>query len=159
MLSREQQDIIENSIWVVNTALKRQNQSRNEDLRQSAILYMCECLLRFDDKIGIKWTTYAYKNVLLYVKRAKMRENRRIQRECDDEEYITQCEPIAERQDDNEYLLSEIAKVCTPNEKRILELKLQGYKHEEIRAELSCSLSTINKYVRRIKDKATGLER
>ena len=49
-LTAIQQKEIEDSVWVVNTALKRQGLSCNEDLRQSAILYMCECLLRYDPK-------------------------------------------------------------------------------------------------------------
>ena len=37
MLSDEQRETIENSLWVVNTALKNQGLSSDEDLRQSAI--------------------------------------------------------------------------------------------------------------------------
>ena len=45
MLTKEQQHTIENSIWVVNTALQKQGLSSDEDLRQSAILYMCKCIV------------------------------------------------------------------------------------------------------------------
>ena len=76
-LTAIQQKEIEDSEWVVNTALKRQGLSCNEDLRQSAILYMCECLLRYDPTKGIKWTTFAYKNVYLFIKRTYKKENKR----------------------------------------------------------------------------------
>ena len=40
MLTKEQQNIIENSIWVVNTALKKQGLQKDSDLRQNEILYL-----------------------------------------------------------------------------------------------------------------------
>ena len=58
----------------INTALKKQGLQENEDLRQSAILYMCKCLERFDPTKNIKWTTFAYKNIYLYIKREHNKE-------------------------------------------------------------------------------------
>ena len=75
-LTNEQQKQIENSLWVVNTVLKKQGIDYNEDMRQSAIMYMCECLLRYDPDKGVKWTTYAYKNFIVVIYASE--DNRKI---------------------------------------------------------------------------------
>ena len=149
-LTAVQQKEIEDSEWGVNTALKRQGLSCNEDLRQSAILYMCECLLRYDPTKGIKWTTFAYKNVYLYIKRTYKKEHKRTQYECDDDLMLI-GEPIEPKQD--VFIVEDIMALCTPNEKKILMLKLQGYKHGEISIKLHCSISKINNYMQSIRAK------
>lgn len=151
-LTAIQQKEIEDSVWVVNTALKRQGLSCNEDLRQSAILYMCECLLRYDPTKGVKWTTFAYKNVYLFIKRTYKKENKRTQYECDcDDDLMLIGEPIEPKQDT--FIVGDIMALCTPNEQKILMLKLQGYKHEEISIKLHCSISKINNYMQSIRAK------
>lgn len=151
-LTAIQQKEIEESVWVVNTALKRQGLSCNEDLRQSAILYMCECLLRYDPTKGIKWTTFAYKNVYLFIKRTYKKENKRTQYECDcDDDLMLIGVPIEQKQD--AFVVKDIMDLCTPTEQKILMLKLQGYKHEEIGLKLHCSISKINNYMQSIRAK------
>lgn len=151
-LTAIQQKEIEESVWVVNTALKRQGLSCNEDLRQSAILYMCECLLRYDPTKGIKWTTFAYKNVYLFIKRTYKKENKRTQYECDcDDDLMLIGVPIEQKQD--ALVVKDIMALCTPTEQKILMLKLQGYKHEEIGLKLHCSISKINNYMQSIRAK------
>lgn len=151
-LTAIQQKEIEDSVWVVNTALKRQGLSSNEDLRQSAILYMCECLLRYDPTKGIKWTTFAYKNVYLFIKRTYKKENKRTQYECDcDDDLMLIGVPIEQKQDT--FVVKDIMALCTPTEQKILMLKLQGYKHEEIGLKLHCSISKINNYMQSIRAK------
>lgn len=151
-LTAIQQKEIEDSVWVVNTALKRQGLSSNEDLRQSAILYMCECLLRYDPTKGIKWTTFAYKNVYLFIKRTYKKENKRTQYECDcDDDLMLIGVPIEQKQD--AFVVKDIMALCTPTEQKILMLKLQGYKHEEIGLKLHCSISKINNYMQSIRAK------
>ena len=149
-LTAVQQKEIEDSEWVVNTALKRQHLSCNEDLRQSAMLYMCECLLRYDPTKGIKWTTFAYKNVYLYIKRTYKKEHKRTQYVCDDDLMLIE-EPIEPKQDT--FIVENIMDLCTPNEKKILMLKLQGYKYGEISVKLHFSISKINNYMQSIRSK------
>ena len=74
MLSAEQQKIIEESLWVVNDVLKDLGLQGNEDLRQEANLYLCRCLERFNPSYNTKWTTYAYKNILMFVKLLNRRQ-------------------------------------------------------------------------------------
>lgn len=156
MLTAEQQNIIENSIWVVNTALKRQCLTYNEDLRQSAIVYMCECLTRFDLSRNIKWTTYAYKNVYLFIKRTHKKECLKCNMEIDDVVNIdTTADPV--EYDENILLVQNIFNLCTPYERKILQLKMEGYKHGEISVILHCSISKINNYMKRIKEKTKGM--
>ena len=150
-LTATQQKEIEDSEWVVNTALKRQGLSCNEDLRQSAILYMCECLLRYDPTKGIKWTTFAYKNVYLFIKRTHKKENKRTQYECDCDDDLMLIGGQQNQQ--NTFIVENIMDLCTPNEKKILMLKLQGYKYGEISVKLHCSISKINNYMQSIRAK------
>ena len=150
-LTAIQQKEIEDSEWVVNTALKRQGLSCNEDLRQSAILYMCECLLRYDPTKGIKWTTFAYKNVYLFIKRTHKKENKRTQYECDCDDDLMFIGGQQNQQ--NTFIVENIMDLCTPNEKKILMLKLQGYKYGEISVKLHCSISKINNYMQSIRAK------
>lgn len=145
-LTASQQKEIENSIWVVNSALKKQGLSYNDDLRQSAIMYMCECLLRFDPAKGVKWTTYAYKNVYLFIKRNNIREYKRAQREC--EEIMAENITAPEK---SELALREVLALCSPQERVVLRLKLHGYNRNEIGEITNYSLSKVNKYIKSIK--------
>lgn len=152
MLTQEQQHIIEESLWVVNAALKQQGLSRDQDLRQSALLYMCICLERFDPTINIKWTTYAYKNVYLYIKRKHYADLKTSNRE-------TGFDYLAERACETEWdildkvLVSEVMQNCTGEERAILRLKMNGYTHAEIGKKLGCSVWTVNRKVADIKKK------
>lgn len=158
MLTAEQQNIIENSIWVVNTALKRQGLTYNKDLRQSAIVYMCECLMRFDPSKNIKWTTYAYKNIYLFIKRTHKKECLKCNMEIGDDvvNIDTTADPV--EYDENILLVQNIFNLCTPYERKILQLKMEGYKHEEISVILHCSISKINNYMKSIKEKTKGMD-
>lgn len=162
MLSKTQQNIIENSIWVVNTALKNQGLAlspKTEDLRQSAILYMCKVIQRFDPSRNIKWETFAYKNVYLYIKRKHIKEIRRAKWEIDDETaYNLQHEelPLEEPKmfDEAKYMVEHIMKECSPKERQYLDLKLQGYKREEIGEIMGVSSGFIRKCHENIIEKA-----
>lgn len=158
-LTPQQQDEIESSLWVVNTALKNLGLSGDEDMRQNAIIYMCRCLTRFDPTQNVKWTTFAYKNVYLYIKRLHKREIRQQSWETDYETgYRAECvksyleEP--ELIDDNKILLDKIRKRCNAPERTIIDLKLQGYEGAEISQITGCSVSKISKYMRSVKIKA-----
>ena len=163
MLSKKQQEIIENSIWVVNTALKRQGLQADEDLRQSAILYMCKCLERFDTNQDIKWTTYAYKSVFLFIKRTHGKEVKKKSAIIDDD-IFSLVEPIIPPLeepkcfDESKYMLDRLKAVCSPEESQIIELKRQGYRAVEISTIMKCSSSKVNACMQSIKDKAREME-
>lgn len=163
MLSLEQQKTIENSVWVVNTALKKQGLRTDEDLRQSAILYMCKCLERFDPTKQIKWTTYAYKSVFLYIKRTHAKEMKRQSLFVDDD-ILTLKEQIADPMEQPQHLdgvsykIDKIKAVCSMEEKQIIDLKLKGYKVVEISSLMKCSPSKINGCMQSIKEKAKEIE-
>lgn len=164
MLSAEQQNIIENSIWVVNTALKRQGLQTDEDLRQSAILYMCKCLERYDATRGIKWGTYAYKNVFLFIKRTHLKECKKQALIADEDVYDIE-EPLlkfAEKEtvfDNGKYELERIKSICSKDECSIIELKKRGYKVVEISKLMRCSANKITSYMQNIKEKSKILMR
>lgn len=137
MLSKEQADTISNSIWVVNTALKRQGLQYDADMRQSAILYMCNCLQRYDPSKNVKWTTYAYKNVYLYIKRSHLSEIKKQQHiESDTEDggitFIFNNFPDNNYNFTDTYTLEDVLECCDSFERHVIELKLKGYKVDEI---------------------------
>lgn len=161
MLSKEQQDIIENSIWVVNTALKKQGLQADEDLRQSAILYMCECIERFDPSQEVKWTTFAYKSVYLYIQRQHKKEMLYKSRLLPDDMFY-----VVERREDEkaveryyeqmevDSLLGDIKGQCTREERLVIDLKTIGLKSSEISDILGCCKSKTNGLIQSIKEKA-----
>lgn len=163
MLSREQQDIIENSIWVVNAALKRQGLQADEDLRQSAILYMCKCLERFDPSKDIKWTTYAYKSVFLFIRRTHGKDIKKRSMFINDD-IFSLVEPVFSPLDEpimfneSKHIIDSIKALCSPEESQIIELKRQGYKVVEISSIMKCSTSKINGCMQSIKEKAKEME-
>lgn len=159
MLSAEQQSIIENSIWVVNSALKKQNLSYDEDLRQSAILYMCRCLEKFDPSKNIKWTTFAYKNVYLFIKRKNRKDKLKASYQVQEDVMfdIMGSYDVVEV-NESVMLVRQIYSTCTPIEKKILLLKLKQYRIKEISATIGYSQSTINNCLRSIKEKARKIK-
>ena len=153
-LTLEQQEEVENSIWVVNTALKKQGQSMNEDLRQDAILYMCLCRLRFNPSLNVKWTTYAYRNVYLYIKRTLLKEKSKnghiIKSDYND---ISNLIPAEDKFDTIEGDDTYLRNLCSIEEKQVLELKKQGYNGREIATILNCSTSKVNCYLNKVKQR------
>ena len=152
MLDKEQQNLIEKSMWVVDVALAKQNMQDDEDMRQEALLYLCKCLERFDKSKGVKWTTYAFKSVYLFLKKRKLSDNARKRREiC--------CDSLPEPKN-GDLMYSEINNtenivetVCTPLERLILDLREKGYKCAEIGAIIKLSVKDIYKCSKRIKEK------
>ena len=159
MLSVEQQNTIENSIWVVNTALKNQGLSADEDMRQDAILYMCKCIQRFDPSRNIKWTTYAYRNVYLYIKLKHKRQMAKLSYQtCREDIYTAQPAemPIEEEEiiDEKKMLVEQIRSLCNAKERQVIDLTLQGYSRSEIGQIMGRSVAQVKAYKRSIKDKA-----
>lgn len=156
-LTEEQKSIIENSTWVVNTALKRQGLSYDEDLRQSALLYLCKCIKRFEPSKSTLWTTFAYKNIYLYIKRMHAKEMKKecmiFTHELDEIESHFGYNNINEYSDDKLKLLK-IKTFCNDNENEIINLKLRGYNGKEIANIMNCSMLKINVCMKRIKEKA-----
>lgn len=162
MLTFEEQNIIENSLWIVNTALKKQGLQGNEDLKQSAVLYMCKCIKKYDPSKQVKWNTYAYKNVFLYIKRTNAKDNKR-QSAFVNQDIYDMVEPvICHREQTNnfnesKFTLEKVKRVLDPKERQVIDLKLQGYKAFEISKIMGCSQSKINDYMQIIKSKARAM--
>ena len=160
VLSSEQKKKIEDSLWGVNTVLKRLGLSGDEDLRQGGILYMCKCLERYNPETGVKWTTYAYKSVYLYIKRMNRRKKKLSEREVYDEVIILTQEDKTEQAisaEESKIVLRQIGGLCTDEERRVLALKLQGYNSSEIGRKIGCSQSKVSSHIRSIKTKARFL--
>lgn len=155
MLSVEQQNIIENSMWVVNAVLKKQGLSFSdnvEDLRQSATLCMCKAIQRFDPSLNVKWETFAYKTVYLHIKRENAKELKHLLWETKNETaYYSQPCPSFENHNQE---IEQILKLCTPQEKKYLKLKMEGFKRKEISEKMGVSKGVIRKFHENIIKKA-----
>lgn len=134
MLSAEQQKAIEDSLWVVNTVLKELGLQNNEDLRQEANLYLCKRIGNFDPARKTKWTTYAYKITTRYVKTIERRQSEKARHYLDFSSFADNTDDLVVAQQSMVAVPSHclILKDCTDEEKRIIQLKLKGYKNYEI---------------------------
>lgn len=134
-LTDEQRKRVEQSAWIVNSVLKEQQLSYDEDLRQEGLLWLCKCAQRFDPTRGVKWSTYAYGSVFLRVKR--LHDIARIDTAkyaC----YIQQSIALLDRclfaRYTNEFAKSKcrrIARECSEDERTVLTCKYLGYTWEE----------------------------
>lgn len=166
MLTKDQQDLIENSLWIVNTALKKQHSQHNEDLRQSAILLLCKCVEQYDSSKGVKWSTYAYRRIYFYV----MKENIKAQKykskivslnEVINEDGDTLDEVIVGDDGsrfEDELMIKDIKKVCNNKEKKIVDMRKEGYKLAEIANEMNLCTSSIYSKLKKVKDKARKIK-
>ena len=159
MLSKEQQQIIENSLWVVNTALQKQN-IEDKDIKQDALLYMCKCIERFDPSKGIKWETFAYKNVYLYIKRHNAREklNQNLYVSEQDIPQSKQPRIYCNEVYTKKQKLKRIYDECNELEKRVIVLRIKGYTLKEICDITGYGYKRIAMSVKHIKDRAGSIE-
>lgn len=162
MLNSEQREMVESSVWVVNTALKRQGLERDKDLKQDALLYMCQCAERFDKTQGVKWTTYAYKNVYLFIKRTHAKEAKRLHATVNIGVYDLNEDAIAQFNenlyDNPTYKLESFIKTCNDQQKEILLKKLEGYTCPEIAVQINATHTQVTNRIRDIQQKARELE-
>lgn len=131
MLSAEQQQIIENSLGIVNDVLRKLGLQGDEDLRQEANLCLCRCIERYDPSRNTKWITYAYKNILMFVKLANRQKIFKQSRSIDFTSYADNIDDLvasSPRQRPNMAIL----KNCTAEERDIIRLRYLGYKMHEI---------------------------
>lgn len=139
MLNEEQKKIIEESMWVINAVLKAYNLSHDEDMRQSAILYMCECIERFDPSKA-KFTTYAFKNISLFVRRKKKNAPT-----------IEVCDKSTEAPDIS---VKAFYETLTDEEAELLRYKYIGYQRREILQKMTLSPKRYTTILKAIKEKA-----
>jgi len=160
MLTEEQQKIIENSLWVVNDALKKLNLQHNNDLRQDMILYMCKCLERYDTAKGVKWETYAYRSVYLRIKWLQIVKYKK----SFYSQGVTLCDDSAldllERPTESEVELEEyidrINRECNEHELLLIRFVSQGFTHQQIADKLGYSCTKVNKEIGELRKKMRG---
>lgn len=158
-LTSEQITAIENSQWIVNDLLKGYGVSFDNDLRQSALLYMCECMLRYNPQRG-KWETYAYSNVKHFVLRSLKHLTAEKARLCSYDENIA-----------SEYEYDEIDKAmaaktrimaiksaCSVRERRVMDLLTAGFSKVEVAKKIGRSPSTVSGIIKSIREKQGDYE-
>ena len=144
MISEQDKQIIEDSLWIVDTVLKKQN-IKSEDIRQSAILYLLKVYERFDANFGVKWSTYAYKNIYLYVKRKNAKELFQDSKMISfDAVYLTvQKEDRILSKLTQQELCKRLLMECSEIEKKILILYMNKYNFIEISSRLKMRVGTV----------------
>ena len=156
MLTQDQQDKIINSEWVINSVLNKLGCLGNEDLKQSAWMYMCQCIQRFDSTKDVKWTTFAYKNILLYIKRMRSEQRKKDNMIIDEDAYdLVETYDIEENvSHETMQKLRNLYEVCNDDERRYMDLKVAGYKNHEVRVIAGWGKRKLYKNIKRIKEKA-----
>ena len=144
-MTPQQQQIIIDNMWVVDAALKKQN-IKDDDMRQQALLYMCRIIEKFDASFGVKFSTFAYKNIYLYIKRQRKAEIKVNSRICKEIVIGRVCEP--------NFAIIELETMCDEQEKELLNLKMQGYTNLEAKKIMGCSKNKFAEVNRELKEKA-----
>lgn len=156
MLTEEQQKIIMESMWVINSALKKQDLGNNEDLRQDAVLYMCKCIQRFDASKNVKWTTYAYRNIYFYIKERVKNLRKKGLESCNKVDIVEFTEVVDEDwelKEANRERIKMLKEKCTSDEKMVMSLIMQGYKINELPKMLGKSRENIRQIELSIREK------
>lgn len=158
MLTEEQQKIIENSLWVVNDALKKLNLQHDNDLRQDMILYMCKCLERFDATKGAKWETYAYKNIYFRIKRLRQLRYNKTNNVVliYEETALDLLERPTESEVELEEYIDRINRECNEHELLLIRYVSQGFTHQQIADKLGYSCTKVNKEIGDLRKKMKG---
>lgn len=157
-LTTEQQELVENGLWVVNAVLKRLNQRGNEDLRQEAMLYLCELATKWNVAKGRKWTSYAYQRVYFFALHGAQKGNTIRQRE---ELRSVLPDSIAPSLDDDARyaveIVEELYKRLNEVQREVLYLRVQGCTHKDISAKLGISYKRVTQIETEIKHAAEKL--
>jgi len=155
MLTQEQRELLENSLWVVNSVLKAQGLQRDDDMRSRANLYLCKCVQRYKPERNAKWTTYAYKSVFLFVKTSHAQE-------MVEKSHLASGNGLFLAKDETDYeeivlnniLLEQIRESLGDIDKIIFDLKRQDYTIREICERLQLSDTAIDNHWNYIKNVA-----
>lgn len=158
MLTEEQQKLVEDSLWVVELALKRLSLLNNNDLRQQARLYLCKLVSRFDASKGVKWSTYAYKSVYFHIKwRLKVEHRKNFDTVEKLDYYDLYDQPFEEfpgGQLETQEQVGVLLQRCSPDERVVAKLIMQGYNHREIAKLMHKSRVRVVEMVKNIKENA-----
>lgn len=156
MLSAEQQQIIDsdNSRKLVNGILKKLGFGHDEDLRQDAMCYLCECIQRFDRSKGVKWTTYAYKNIFMFIKRKERRRSQKASQTIDFSSFADNADDLLSDKSTLIAIATGLAE-CTPEERQIIKLRYGGYKICEIGQMLGYPYQFVSDTLKEIRKKIT----
>lgn len=153
-LNDEQRRAIEDSQWIVNDVLKHYGKSYDNDLRQSALLYMCKCVMRYEPQKG-KWETYAYANTGYFVWKQIKRQNaekERTAKEAAEDMVNTESEDI-DGTITAKSLVEKLKANSTDRERIVIDLLLAGHKKSEVARKIGKAPQTISGIVESLRRK------
>lgn len=153
MDQREKNDLIVSSLWVVNAVFEKLS-INDEDLKSNATLYLYKLADRYDSSKGVKFSTYAYNSLYLYV-RTRWAKQKHKDSNVIVSTTLLEIEPAKSYEDSvgNECMVEQIKSLCSERELKICELFLQGYKVVEIAKIVGIATPTAHHNIRELKEK------
>ena len=158
MLNENEKQIILNSMWVVNTALKELGLGANKDYKQLALLELHRCVKVFDASRGVKWSTYAYNSVYLKIKRRRNKDYAKQKALVNENALCYKSTEINEERANAVHTINQLKKSLTEQELFVLEQIYKGYSAREIAEQLNRSRTYVKQIWSNIKSKATHLK-
>lgn len=159
-LTKEQQDLVLSSEWVVNTVLKNLDM-RTQDYRQVAMLFLCQAAEKFDESKHVKWTTFAYKDLTYRMKRYRKKEydaNALCITQHDEEIVNNVPEPNAYFMEDMYNAnIKKLLSRLTKKELQVAKLRFEGYTIPEMNRITGLSISYLIKLIANIKRKTRAI--
>lgn len=130
MLTVEQKQLVEEHLWVAKAVLKKYGLARDKDWQSIANLELIKCATKYDRAYGVKFSTYAYKSILLAIRRIRYKETAQNGK-------IVPLETANEIPDtlssvDTAIRVTEIKANLTRREIAVCELLEQGYNYKEV---------------------------
>ena len=150
MLSADQQQVIINNEWIINTVCKRLNIT-DTDMRSELTLFMCQTIAKYDESKGASLKTYLFSSVYLRALRLLALEGKYKYH------YILMDiapSPIEQPKTNNSKMKIVYKHIQCKTEEKIIKYKLEGYTGKEISTKLKMSAHQVNrtyrKFVKRV---------
>lgn len=144
----------------MNYALKvNKLQEFDEDLYEDAVYELIRCLGRFDESRGVKWTTYAVRSIVLYVRREKARRQKASALTASEDATFYRVEDAKDMDAEitSQWVVEDLFANLTAEQKEVARLKYQGYNNNEIKRNLGISSTKLNRILQEVRRKAQKL--
>lgn len=150
----DEQSAIEN-IRLVREIMERLGLKGDEDLEQDTLLYLYKRRGNYDPNRNTKWSTYAWKVAETYLKTMNARKVEKARHYLDFTSFAENANDFVVAPQENSIapMLNRMMRNCTEYEKRIIKLRLQGYKLYEIGAMQGQSRKDISNQLKIIREK------
>lgn len=149
-MNAEHTALVENNIGIVGACMKRLK-IRDEDLFQDACLQLCRCAEKFSPALNVKFSTYAFRCVYLFLLRQILAKH----------EYERKFSPVPIEQlnlqtDDTTALFCDVKgllQCLSEKEQELVMLRIKGMTYREIAMKIGKSRAYVGNYFKDIQYK------